>query len=389
MVSLLASIFIKNKDISEPKTRRLYGMLSSIVGILLNICLFVGKYFAGVISGSIAITADAINNLSDAGSSLITLIGFRLAGKKPDTDHPFGHGRVEYLAGLIVSVIILFMGFELAKTSVMKIISPVDIKADLIAMIILIVSILVKVYMYIYNISISKKIDSAAIKATAMDSLSDTLATFVALVSVIVSFYSDINIDGYAGIVVAVFIFFAGYRSALETISPLLGQAASSEFVGQIESIVRSYEEIVGIHDLIVHDYGPGRVFVSLHGEVCGDGDIYVLHDVIDRIEIELKEKLGCEAVIHMDPVDTNDENVARLREQVVTLVKGIDGELSIHDFRMVNGPTHTNIIFDVLAPFSVQSSDDEIKQKVIMAIKEKWDTYCPVINIDREYVKK
>ena len=302
MITCLAKFWIRESD-SEEKKRRVYGTLGAVVSIFLNICLFTGKYLAGFLSGSIAIMADAFNNLSDAGSSFISLIGFVFSGKKPDLDHPFGHGRIEYLAGLGVSFLILLMGVELAKNSVQKILHPVSVQISTLSIAVLSASILVKLYMAYYNHAIGKKIRSATMAATATDSLSDAAATTVVLLAMLFLALTGINIDGYCGILVAVFILAAGIGAAKETVSPLLGQAPDPEFVKEIKELVMQHEEVLGIHDMAVHDYGPGRVMVSLHAEVSGDGNIYELHDLIDRIERELKEKLHCETVIHMDQV--------------------------------------------------------------------------------------
>lgn len=331
MITLLAKMFIKNKEnVKNEKVRRQYGVLSSIVGISLNIILFLIKYLAGVISGSIAITADAFNNLSDAGSSVITLIGFQFSGKKPDAEHPFGHGRFEYISGFIVSMAIILVGFELAKSSFTKILTPSMIESSNLAILILVISIGVKLYMYTYNTRIGKKIESETMKATALDSFSDSIATLVVLLSMIVMRKTGVLIDGWSGMVVAIFILYTGYSAAKDTLSPLLGQVPDPKLVQQIEEIVMSHEEVSGIHDLIVHDYGPGRLMISLHGEVAGDGDIFKLHDAIDRIENELNTKLGCEAVIHMDPIVVNDEQVIRMREQIEEKIKAISPEISI-----------------------------------------------------------
>ena len=389
MVEFIGNYFVNKKDAKDSalKTRQIYGTVCSIIGIMLNVCLFVGKYFAGAISGSIAIMADAVNNLSDAGSSFITLIGFRFAGKKPDVDHPFGHGRFEYISGFVVSMAIIMMGFELIKSSFAKIISPAKIETGILSMIILVVSILVKLYMAYMNRSIGNKINSSAMKATAVDSLSDACATFFVLVSMIVIRVSGLNIDGYVGVLVSLFIFYAGYNAAKDTIDPLLGKNPEPEFVEAVKNIVMSHENVVGIHDMVVHDYGPGRVMVSLHAEVPGDGDIFELHDAIDHIERELTEELGCSAVIHMDPIETNNEIVNALREKVnegvVLLIEGA----SIHDFRMVQGPTHTNLIFDVVVPYGVKESDEQVKEKISKMVQIIDETYFTVINIDRLYI--
>lgn len=386
MITCLAKFWIRESD-SEEKKRRVYGTLGAVVGIFLNICLFTGKYLAGFFSGSIAIMADAFNNLSDAGSSFISLIGFVFSGKKPDLDHPFGHGRIEYLAGLGVSFLILLMGVELAKNSVQKILHPVSVQISTLSIAVLSVSILVKLYMAYYNHAIGKKIRSATIAATATDSLSDAAATTVVLLAMLFLAVTGINIDGYCGILVAVFILAAGIGAAKETVSPLLGQAPDPEFVKEIKELVMQHEEVLGIHDMAVHDYGPGRVMVSLHAEVSGDGNIYELHDLIDRIERELKEKLHCETVIHMDPIDVGNEKTVEMKEEMVKLVKAIDERLTIHDFRMVIGMTHHNMIFDVVIPADFKLSQEELKDIIQKKVWEKWPDYYVVIDVDTAYV--
>ena len=388
MITLLSKIFIKNyNNYKDVDVRRKYGILGSVMGICLNIFLFSVKYVAGMISSSIAITADAFNNLSDAGSSIITLLGFKLSEKKPDPDHPFGHGRIEYLSGLGVSVIILFMGYELIKSSIQDIISPKNVETGNISILILIFSILVKIYMAYYNTSLGKKLSSSAMKATAIDSLSDSIATTVVLLSMLLLRFANINIDGYSGIAVAIFILFAGFNSAKDTISPLLGKAPEPEFVEEIEKIVLSHNEIIGIHDLVVHDYGPGRVMISLHGEVSGEENIFVIHDVIDRIENELNDKLNCEAVIHMDPVAINDPTVSEMKKKVVELIKTIDNRISIHDFRIVTGPTHTNLIFDAVVPHNFPLNDRQIKENIQNLIHSEYNNYYAVVKIDKLYI--
>lgn len=388
MISLLAKVFIKEEGEITNQVRKAYGSLCSIVGICLNVLLFGIKYFAGTMSGSIAITADAFNNLSDAGSSFITLVGFWYAGKKPDLEHPFGHGRFEYVSGFVVSMAILLMGAELARTSVEKIIHPQSIDTGNLAMAILVISIAVKVYMAFYNKKIGKKIGSTAMEATSMDSLSDTVATTVVLIAMVVMRYTGVNIDGICGVLVAIFILYAGYNAARETISPLLGKVPETEFVEQVEQIVMSHEGIIGTHDLIVHDYGPGRVMISLHAEVPGNGNIYELHDKIDLIERELKEKLGCEAVIHMDPIEVDNELVKTVRKQVEEQLKNVEETLTIHDFRMVTGPTHTNLIFDIVVPYNIKFTDEEVEKQVQEQLQQLNSSYIAVINIDKAYVK-
>ena len=388
MIKLLTKIFIKDSEnVTNAAVRRAYGTLCGVYGIFLNLLLFAGKYFAGVISGSVAITADAFNNLSDAGSSIITLLGFAIAGKKPDPDHPFGHGRAEYLAGLVLSAIIILMGFELAKTSFDKILHPEPLTAGVLPAVILLCSILVKFYMCLYNRSVGKKISSAAMQATAADSLSDSIATAVVLLSMGVSYFFKVNIDGYAGLLVALFILYAGYNAAKDTISPLLGQAPGREFVKNIEEIVNAHPEVVGIHDLVVHDYGPGRIMVSLHAEVRGDGDIFALHDAIDSAETELKNKLGCIATIHMDPIEADNTEVSQMRAAVAEKLKELDDVISIHDFRMVPGPTHTNLIFDAVVPADYKKSDEELAASIRQQIHQTWPDRYAVVSIDHSYI--
>ena len=388
MIKFLIKRFIKDSDnIKDPAVRRMYGSLCSSVGIGLNICLFIGKYLAGVLSGSIAIMADAFNNLSDAGSSLITLIGFKFAGMKPDAEHPFGHGRIEYISGLAVSAAIILMGVELAKSSVSKILSPSPVEMNALAIAILVVSVCVKLYMCSYIRFVGRQIDSAAMKATATDSVSAAVATAGVRLAMLVLKFTGVNVDGGCGAMVALFILYAGYSAAKDTLSPLLGQPPEEELINQIRDIALSHSEIVGIHDLVVHDYGPGRLMISFHGEVPGDGNIFELHDVIDQAEKELKEKLGCDAVIHMDPIATNDDEVKSVKQCVAELVKEINGDLSIHDFRMVKGPTHTNLIFDVVVPFQLKLSDREVADEITRRVREKWENYYAVIEIDHSYV--
>lgn len=388
MITLLARIFIKDSGrLEDSGVRRAYGMLCSIVGIALNVVLFAGKYLAGVISGSIAITADAFNNLSDAGSSLITLVGFKFSGMRADKDHPFGHGRIEYLSGFGVSMIIILMGVELLKSSVIKIFSPEPVETGVLPVMILIVSICVKVYMSFYNRSIGKKIDSEAMKATAMDSLSDSIATTAVLISMGINFLTGVNIDGWCGCIVAGFVLFAGYSAAKDTLDPLLGKAPTKEFVEEIKNIVMAHPEIIGIHDLIVHDYGPGRCMISLHGEVPGNGDIFELHDVIDVVERELKEKLGCEAVIHMDPIESDNSKVMERKQEVAEIITEKFPGVSIHDFRIVQGPSHTNVIFDAVVPYGFRLTDEEVKSGIEELVKQRWNNYYAVVQVEQSYI--
>ena len=388
MITFLASLFIKDsKNYKEPSVRPAYGVLSGAVGIGLNILLFFGKWLAGTISGSIAIIADAFNNLSDAGSSIITLIGFRLSGQEPDPEHPFGHGRMEYISGLLVSVAILVMGLELIWSSIGKLRSPEPIESSALVFGILIASILVKLYMFFYNHSLSKKIESAAMKATSVDSLSDTVATTLVLIATLISKYTGLLLDGWFGILVGLFILYTGGSTLKETIDLLLGQPPKQEFIDEVKEIVLGHSMVHGVHDLIVHDYGPGRVMISLHAEVDVNGDIQDIHEQIDHIEHELQEKLHCSATIHMDPIVTDDKEVLAMKAKVEEMVHFLDESFSMHDFRMVRGSTRTNLIFDVEVPRKTSYTDNEIVNWLKERIHElPGSKYFAVIQIDHEY---
>ena len=387
MISLLAKLFIKDyTNVTDSKVREAYGVLCGGMGIALNILLFLGKFLAGTLSGSIAITADAFNNLSDAGSSFITLIGFKLGSQKPDPEHPFGHGRMEYLSGLAVAVLIIVMAVELFKSSFDKILHPEVLECSAVIVLILIASIAVKIYMAIYNHSVGRKIQSAAMGATAKDSMSDTVATTVVLIATLVGAIWGVPIDGYCGVLVSILIFMAGFGAIKDTVGPLLGTAPEKEFVDKIEEIVMSHDIVKGMHDLVVHDYGPGRVMISLHAEVPHTEDILIIHDEIDNIEEELGDKLNCEAVIHMDPIIVDDEKVNEVKEYVCKIVHQVGEELNFHDFRMVSGNSHTNLIFDVVVPFKYKMSDEVIKKAIQEAIWVNYPRYNAVIHIDHAY---
>ena len=386
MISLLARLFIKTDGQSPTAVRKAYGILCGAVGIGFNVLLFLGKFFAGTISGSIAITADAFNNLSDAGSSFVTMLGFQLAGQKPDSDHPFGHGRIEYLSGLAVSLLILLMGFELAKSSLEKILHPEPVDFDPLVIVILCVSIAVKLYMAFYNRRLGKKLDSAAMEATGADSLSDSVATSAVLLATLVGHFTGWMIDGWCGILVAAFILWSGFNAAKDTIDPLLGTPPTPEFVEEIKELVMAHPAIVGIHDLIVHDYGPGRVMISLHAEVSASGNVLDIHDEIDNVEKELQEKLGCHAVIHMDPIVIDDGITQETRKKVAALVHCIDDQISIHDFRMVVGPTHTNVIFDAVVPFGFRLTNAQVAEKIQTAVRTLDGNYFAVVNVEQSY---
>ena len=386
MISLLARLFLKTEGRDVAALRKEYGILCGAVGIALNVLLFAGKFFAGTLSGSIAITADAFNNLSDAGSSFVTQLGFQLAGQKPDSDHPFGHGRIEYLSGLAVSMLILLMGFELAKSSLDKILHPAPVDSSWLVIAILCVSIAVKLYMSFYNRSLGKKLNAPAMLATAADSLSDSVATTAVLIATLVGRFSGLMIDGWCGILVAAFILWSGFNAAKDTINPLLGTPPTHEFVDQIKHLVMAHPAIIGIHDLIVHDYGPGRVMISLHAEVSASENVLELHDEIDNVESELREKLGCEAVIHMDPIVTDDGITEETRERVAALVHCIDDAINIHDFRMVAGPSHTNVIFDAVVPYGFRLTDSEVEEKIKTAVRTLDGNYFAVVKVERSY---
>ena len=383
MIEFLARVFIRGRESLSPSAlRQAYGQLCGAVGIGLNLLLFAVKFFAGSVSGSIAITADAFNNLSDAGSSLVTLLGFRLAGRKPDPEHPFGHGRMEYISGLVVSGLILLMGVELGKSSLEKILHPEEVTSSVPVLAILAISIGVKLYMFYYNRAVGKKIHS-----TAMGGLSDAVSTAAVLVATLVGQFTGLMIDGWVGLLVALFILYSAYKSAQDTLSPLLGQTPDPEFVKHIQEIVLSYPEVQNVHDLIVHDYGPGRVIISLHAEVSASGNLLELHDVIDNIEHRLQKELGCVAVIHMDPIVTDDPETQRLRMAVAEKVKTIDPQLTIHDFRIVPGPTHTNLIFDTVVPYGVKLDRVQVQKRIGELVRELGEQYFAVVQIDNSYV--
>ncbi len=385
---LLKKMIPADRQADAPAVRERCGKLSGLIGIGLNLLLCAGKFLAGAVTGSISVMADAFNNLTDAGSSLITLIGFRLAGQKPDDEHPFGHGRMEYLAGLIISMLILLVGFELGKSSIEKIIHPQQVVFSVLSAVILIVSVCVKLWMFFFNRALSKRIKSAALAATAADSLADAVATSVVLAGLLAGQFFDIHIDGWLGAAVAIFIFRAGILAVKDTVNPLLGQPPEPELVKAVQDTVLSHDEIVGLHDLIIHDYGPGRRMLSLHAEIPADADIMAAHDVIDHIERELREKYAVEAVIHMDPIVVGDAETDRMRELVTRLAREvIDSAVTVHDFRMTCGPLHTNLIFDMVLPHSCKMTNDQAKQRIRDAVHQVDPHYYAVADIDRLYL--
>ena len=387
MISLLAKLLIHPEGKSERALRTAYGILCGAVGIVLNLLLFGGKLLAGSLSGSIAITADAFNNLSDAGSSLLTTLGFRLAEQKADRRHPFGHGRVEYLVGLAVSMVILFMGLELARSSVQKIRTPEPVECSWLIVAILTVSIAVKLYMAFYNRQAGRRFHAPTMLATAADSLSDSAATLAVLVATLVSRFTGVQIDGWMGVLVALFILWSGLMAAKDTVDPLLGQPPSPEFVEEVRRLVLAHPRVRGIHDLIVHDYGPGRRMISLHAEVSAEEELLSIHDEIDNVERELRERLHCQAVIHMDPVLTGEQAVDEARQRITAVAHCIDDGISLHDFRMVPGPTHTNVIFDAVVPFGFRLTDAEVEEKLREAVAALDDSWYAVVCVERSYI--
>ena len=388
MTERLVRRFIRDwENVGDPAVRERYGALSGGVGILLNLLLSLGKFFAGLLTGSIAVTADAFNNLSDAGSSVVTLVGFKLAGQKADDGHPFGHGRIEYLAGLLVSLLILMVGVELGKTSIEKIFHPEQVDFSLVTVVILIASILVKLWMCLFNRNLGRRIGSAAMEATATDSLSDVVATSAVLAGTLVGEFTGVSIDGWVGVVVAIFILRAGWGAAKDTVDPLLGSAPDPALVKEIQDVVLSHKQVVGMHDLVIHDYGPGRRMCSFHAEVPQNADIMEAHDAIDHIEREIYQKFGVETTAHMDPIATEDEAVNSLREQVRDLVREVNPEMNIHDFRVTRGPQHTNLIFDVVVPHRSKVSDEEIAGEITRRVQALDPSYYPVFQLERSYV--
>lgn len=383
---LISHVIANYEDIQNAKVRESYGNLTSIVGILCNIFLCIGKFIVAALVNSVSISADAINNLSDAGSSLISFISFKLSSRPADEKHPFGHARYEYIASLLVAVLILFLGIELISTSVDKILHPQEIVFSLLSVMILFVSILVKFWMFSYNRRYGKLINSAVMEATAADSISDCMATGAVLASTCISPLIHFNLDGYMGVAVALFILITGAKIVKETLDSLLGSSPRQEDVQQIIALIKTHEGVLGIHDLMIHDYGAQKRFGSVHVEVSANEDIFVSHDMIDNIEREIQEKLGIQMVIHMDPIDTDDEETNEMREYLKKMIVTIHPDLSIHDFRMVRGTTHTNLIFDCLIPHHVPLTNHEILTMIKERISHLEKTYYVVVTFDRAY---
>ncbi len=386
MICFLAKFFVKDYEKTNlPGVRQGYGILSGVTGVAFNILLFLTKMFAAFLSGSISILGDALNNLSDAASSIVTLVGFKLSGQAADEEHPFGHGRIEYIAGLIVSLLIIITGIELVHSSFNKIISPEQTSFSLVIAIILIFSIFIKLIMFQGNLQASQKINSAALKSTAIDSISDVFTTSLVLVCTLINHILGVNIDGFAGVAVGLLIIKAGIDAAKDTINPLLGETPSKEYLEEISNLVNSHEGVLGVHDIVVHNYGPSRIFMSLHVEVPADQDIITVHDLIDDIENELRQKYHCTAVIHMDPVVMN-ASIAYLKRKVKHILGELDPALSFHDLRMIHSDKdEKKLTFDVVVPYKYDMSDEEIISYLEKHIQGIDPDIRPEIEIDKE----
>ena len=386
MIEFLIRRFVPDwQQVQRTDVRERYGTLAAAVGILSNIFLCIIKGLIGLFSGSIAVTADAVNNLSDAGSSVITLLAFKIAGKPADEEHPYGHARMEYISGMAVSFIIILLGLELMGSSFEKILHPEEVGVSALTYLVLIVSIAVKLWQGMFNRNLGKRISSEALQATAADSLNDVFSTGAVLLSTLVYQFTAIPIDGWVGMLVAIFITVSGVKLIMETGSPLLGQAPDPQMVRELEEKITAYDGVIGIHDLQVHNYGPGRVFATVHAEVPANRDILVSHDIIDNIEREVGHEMNLNLVIHMDPVVTDDERLNQLHAQVQQIVVGIDSDLSMHDFRAVFGPTHTNLVFDVVVPPGFSLSDSELSRRIEQQVQTMGSYFC-VITVDHNY---
>ncbi|MGI5998111.1 MAG: cation diffusion facilitator family transporter [Lutispora sp.] len=384
----LIRTFVKDyKNTVNREVRQRYGYLSGFTGIISNIILFFLKISIGLYLNSIAVMADAFNNLSDVGSSVVTIFGFMMSGKPADKEHPFGHGRFEYIAAMVVSFMVMLVGFEFVQSSINKIIDPDVLKFDIFTFILLLSSIVVKIWLAFFNRKIGKTIGSKVMEATAFDSLSDVIATSVVALSLVASRWIAVPIDGYIGLAVSVFILYNGFNLTKETLNPLLGAAPDEELVKAIMDKTLSYKGIIGIHDLIVHNYGPGRIVASIHAEIPYNMDIMEAHDIIDLAEQEISEELGLHLVIHMDPINTDDEVVQNAKAQVIDILKDFPQDLSIHDFRVVGKEKHMNVIFDMVVPYGFKEKDEKVLvEEVKQAIKKRHPNYDAIITIDRQY---
>ena len=387
MTDLLINIFIKDKNIKDTKVRSKYGTLSSITGIIVNFILSIVKVIIGIIANSMSIISDGLNNITDAGSSVITMIGFKMSQKKVDNDHPWGHGRMEYIAAFIVDMLIILVGIELLKSSVDKIINPSMPDISAITITILVIAIIAKLWLFVFYKKIAKIINSEAIKGNAYDSISDVISTFVVLLSAIVAKFANISIDGYVSILVSIFILFTGFKALKETIDILLGAKPDPELVKGIEEFTKKYDMIVGIHDMMIHDYGPGRKIVSFHAEVPANSDICMAHDIIDQMEQDIYDEFNCITTIHMDPIEVDDEEINKMRKITENIVKDINENFSIHDFRMTNGGGRVNLIFDLVIPREEKIDNDKLKKQVQEKIHSKNKKYYAVPKIEHSYV--
>lgn len=388
MTDILLKLFVKNyKDTKNPDVRMKYGILGSAVSIVMNVILSAFKYAVGSITASVAITADAINNLSDAASGIVTLFSFKMANRKPDKEHPFGHGRIEYVAALAVGFLVELMGYELIKSSIQKILNPDKVVFSYGAIIVLAFSILGKIWMGLFNKKLGKAINSPAMIAVASDSLSDTAATFISLLSLLLSKFTDLPLDGFMGIIVSFFILKSGFEILKESIAIILGAPPSKELVDELVEQITSYDGILGIHDLVIHSYGETRMFGTVHIEFAADSDLLEAHETADTIEKEVKEKFGIELVVHLDPLITNDVRINALKEMVSKELKSIGSELTFHDFRVVDGPTRTNLIFDVVLPHEYNLSEEDVKTRLQSRIADIDSRYALVIMFDYDYI--
>ena len=388
MGTFLFKKFIKNySDVKDPKVRDSYGKLAGAVGIISNSLLCAAKMIIGWLSGSIAIVADAVNNLADASSSLITLVGFKLASMPEDKEHPYGHARIEYLAGMAVSIMIILVGAELGKSSFDKILNPEPVDFSWVAVAVLVLAIIIKIWQALFNISAGKKIDSLTLIATGTDSRNDVISTAVVLAGLLAGYFFDLHIDGYLGLLVALFILWSGICLVKETVSPLLGEAPDPQLVQQIEQAAMSFDGVLGIHDLVVHNYGPGKIFASIHIEVDSKVDVMISHDLVDNIEKKISSDLHIVMTAHMDPINVNDPNRIPLENIISATLKTIPGALSFHDLRIVPGATNTNVIFDVLLAADCRSSRDEIQDLLSQAVAAYNTDFRCVVEFDKSYV--
>lgn len=385
MTEFLLKSFINDYQNTEDKNVRYkYGKFAGVIGIICNIVLFVSKLIIGTISGSVSITADAVNNLTDFSSSVISLLGFKLSERPADEGHPYGHGRYEYLSGLTVSVLIIVIGIELFRTGLDKILHPSAVDFSPALVVVLILSILLKLWMMYFNNDIGKRINSNALFATATDSRNDVITTLAVLLAAIISYFTPFELDGWIGLGVAVFILVSGFGLIKEMIDPMLGSAPDPHMVLMIRKKIMSYDGVLGMHDLMIHDYGPSRQFVSVHVEMPAEEDVIISHDTIDNIESDFMKEHGITMIIHYDPVLTNDPLTVSLRKEIAEIVSNINSELTIHDLRVVPGTTHTNVVFDTVAPFSLKISDSDLKSEIIKEVRKAHPDYNCVITIDR-----